>query len=65
MTVVVFFFLDCIKVQYLPSLVSSIMFAPYNYLSVLIIFASMDIKDLSVLDVDEVLSLKFEDLPPS
>lgn len=65
MLLIVFLFLDGIKVKDLPSLIGSIMFAPDNDLTILIIFSTMDIKDLTTLNVDQVLSYEFEDLPPS
>jgi hypothetical protein len=59
------FLLGLIKIDNLPSLVSSVVSVPGNDLSSFLVFSSMDIKAFLVLPVDEVFISIGEDLPPS
>ena len=55
-----------VKIEYLPSLVGTVMSIPDNSLLTFEIFSLPHIKTFScILDVAEVLSLENKDLPPS
>jgi hypothetical protein len=53
-----------VKIDDLPSLVSSIVLLPNNNWSSFFILSTMDIKSFVVLNVDEVFTFISEDLPP-
>jgi hypothetical protein len=56
--------LGFVKIEHLPSLISSIMSVPYNNCLSFNIFSTWDIKCFSVTPVDEVFRFVLEDLPP-
>jgi hypothetical protein len=58
------FIFHVISIDNIPLLVQSSVFVPDNDVSVLLIFVSMDIHNLSFL-VDEVIALVSEELEPS
>jgi hypothetical protein len=60
-----YYILDLVSIDDLPSLVGTVVSIPCDDLSSFLISSTMDIKALSVLDIDEVLIFISEDLPPS
>jgi len=56
---------SCVKIDYLPFLVGSLMVLPNDDLSSFFILSSMNIKCLLVSDVDELFLNISEDLEPS
>jgi hypothetical protein len=57
--------LELADIDDLPLLVDLSMFLPDNYVSVFIIETTRDIHDFSVLLINEIWSLPFEELEPS
>jgi hypothetical protein len=59
------YWLGLVKIDDLPSLVSTIVSLPVDYCLSFNIFTSFNIKTSLVLPIDDVLILIGEDLPPS